>query len=597
MARRMLVSTKFELCLLQAKHVYMLDACADNGVVYDTAQYLATKKNAPVTWVKNTHLRQSNRKVKAVICTQPKLERQLRAKATAHVITLLRQGKRVVVSSSTKGFTEKLEAAIKAAVPGKRVLVHNSESDRSLLRDPSTLWPGYDAVIYSPTITAGVSFEREHFDQLVAYIENSFATPSVDLALQQLFRVRQLQEGDMTLFVNNTLRLAGEDYPVCTEKIEAWLDQNVACLHRYYPDDALSYESNTVVRDGRIRYDTTLMSYRILTGIVSNRNRSLTHFCPILLGTLAQDYGIPVTREFLMEDEKDELKWVMQLQAGLEAANKDAAEAEFTKDMIPTPALYAVLRDKEARGEAMTTEERNSKWICDAIRLWGVDPDVVDAAFYNTYIGPFTMANRRAIFNLHYAARRMAMAAVNNVEDNRGELVRFLGSMGKDGTDTNINLYKTKVITFYRRLINAQGVLTAVLPTGYDVSAFLKGEGVEMAAEELNARLTQFLTDMDDAGFKEFLAALDMKPAVYPGRTKVMEDSTKMLFLAKGALGALGLDLETTSRGTQNKARTGFGTGAKKCIHCPQWSSLAIKYKGKLFHNILDHYRSDAVDR
>lgn len=121
------------------------------------------------------------------------------------------------------------------------------------------------------------------------------------------------------------------------------------------------------------------------------------------------------------------------------------------------------LRDKEVRGEAMTTEERNDKWIYDAIRLWGVEAEVVDATFYAQFIGPFTMANRRAVFNLHYSARRMAMAAVNSVEDNREELVRFLGSMCNDGQDTNINLYKTKVITFYRRLINAQSVLTAVL--------------------------------------------------------------------------------------------------------------------------------------
>lgn len=586
MARRAMVSSKFELSLLQAKSVYMLDACADNGIVYDTVQYLSRRKNVPVRWIKNSHIRSSNRKVNATVCTQPQLENQLRAKATAHVLALLEDGKRVVVSSSTKGFTEKLEAAIKAHAPSMRVLVHNSESDKSLLRDPAALWPEYDVVIYSPTITAGVSFEREHFDQLVAYIENSFHTPSVDLALQQLFRVRQLKDGDMTLFVNSSLKLAREDYPVCEKDIAAWLDRNVTALHRYYPDNCLSYESNTVVSDGHIRYDDNILSYRILVGIVANRNRSLTHFGKILFNTLTQDYAIPVATEYMVEDESDRLKWVMQLQASLEAANKDVLNAEFTRDMIPDMAEYAELRGKEASGEAMTSNERQRKWVYDAMRMWGVEKDKVDAAFYKGFIGPFTMANRKAMFNKYYTARRLGQVLANDLETNRSEFARFIDSIKDNGADYNICLYKTQMITFYRRVITGQAVLNAVMPQEFDPAMFLRGEKMVMASDELAARMASFVTSLDDAGFKEVLEVFDMRCSTYPSRDVVAAGPKKLRYLAQGVLDSFGLYLETESRGTKNKALKNYGKETKR-VHCPDMSKLVTQYDATVFSFVL----------
>jgi hypothetical protein len=92
-----------------------------------------------------------------------------------------------VVCSSTKSFTELLGRFISDTMKNKRMLVYNSSRCGTSLEDVNNLWIHYDLLVYSPSVSAGVSFTEHHFDSLVAYLVNSRYTP-VDLSLQQLFR-------------------------------------------------------------------------------------------------------------------------------------------------------------------------------------------------------------------------------------------------------------------------------------------------------------------------------------------------------------------------------------------------------------------------
>ncbi|RCH82272.1 hypothetical protein CU098_006636, partial [Rhizopus stolonifer] len=47
-------------------------------------------------------------------------------------------------------------------------------------------WNNYDIVGYTPTIVAGISFEKIHFDKCFAYFVNN-SSPA-EMSLQQLFR-------------------------------------------------------------------------------------------------------------------------------------------------------------------------------------------------------------------------------------------------------------------------------------------------------------------------------------------------------------------------------------------------------------------------
>jgi hypothetical protein len=116
------------------------------------------------------------------------------ASAIKQVQNLLKRGDKVVVCSSTKSFTEMGRFITETMKPNEfwSTIARVGTS----LEDVNNLWIHYDLLVYSPSVSAGVSFTEHHFDSLVAYLVNSRYTPSVDLSLQQLFRVKSEQRRD-----------------------------------------------------------------------------------------------------------------------------------------------------------------------------------------------------------------------------------------------------------------------------------------------------------------------------------------------------------------------------------------------------------------
>jgi hypothetical protein len=297
------VSTLFELLLLQAEHVYLLDAAADNAMVYNFVNYLAGKKNTSVYYIRNKHVKNSNRNCNLYLnrLKGSGYPQALRNAAFQKVASMLVKNKKVVVSSSTKGFTKELHQYLKKQ-PGmemKRIIIYNSDSEKSLLHahasNLNAKWLEYDAVIYSPTIGAGLSFDPTHFDNLVGYMENSFKAPTVDLILQQLFRVRNLKSGQMDLYVDDSVMVSPTNFPTRDEHVEDWLDTNERMMHEYFPPEYVNYESSMVVDVTGIRYDKSRLSYSILKGIMTNKNKSLMSYNKTILNTLRTDYNIPCT--------------------------------------------------------------------------------------------------------------------------------------------------------------------------------------------------------------------------------------------------------------------------------------------------------------
>ena len=58
-------------------------------------------------------------------------------------------------------------------------------------------------VVYSPSISSGVSFTLAHFDVRVALFENITHTAQVDVCVQQLYRVRQTSTNKTYIYVNS----------------------------------------------------------------------------------------------------------------------------------------------------------------------------------------------------------------------------------------------------------------------------------------------------------------------------------------------------------------------------------------------------------
>ena len=202
MERKAEVSMLFESILMGARHLYALDACVDNTImVFECIQHISKKKNVRPYWIWNDYIRPTN--VKATIH-----EVAVAPDAKEFARTLLKdfyKGKRSVVVSSTKAFTVKLESALRSLCRKRvpRILVFNSDTDKEELtrhaENVDAEWTQVDILTYSPTISAGISFEKPHFHNLYGFLWNNPKTPSVDLMAQMLKRVRVLIEGNMEL--------------------------------------------------------------------------------------------------------------------------------------------------------------------------------------------------------------------------------------------------------------------------------------------------------------------------------------------------------------------------------------------------------------
>jgi hypothetical protein len=91
-----LLSLKFELLLLQAEYVYLLDACVDNSIVYNFTNYLEKRKKVKTYWIKNTYIRNNNRKAKVIINKTVRYKKTLEVNCLNHIVDLLKIIKRLL---------------------------------------------------------------------------------------------------------------------------------------------------------------------------------------------------------------------------------------------------------------------------------------------------------------------------------------------------------------------------------------------------------------------------------------------------------------------------------------------------------------------
>ena len=111
----------------------------------------------------------------------------------------LLQNKRIVIpTNSLKHATQcnkLIEDFCKLNKLNHRIQMYTSETSQATkqrhFKDVKTHWKNYDILIYTPTLSAGVSFEDEHFDMLFGYFIDSSC--NVEICRQMLGRVRNLK--------------------------------------------------------------------------------------------------------------------------------------------------------------------------------------------------------------------------------------------------------------------------------------------------------------------------------------------------------------------------------------------------------------------
>lgn len=249
-----------------AGHVFVVDAAVDLPFVATFVAHLECNRSQKAVWIRNRYVRPTNRV--ATIRDKPHGKTAL-----DEICADVRRGKRVVVCSSTKRFVEQLVDRVSSKCPRSRIVAHHGDASCSdPLDDVHALWAQADLLVYSPSVTAGVSFELEHFDVLYANFVKSMYTPGVEISLQQLFRVRRLNEGAMTIWYS---QMGGD----------AKTPESVDC--------PTFVGLNPKIKGGLDH--RTPLGRVVANGVLEMRRRSDSGYRAVLEDTLRREHAIPMS--------------------------------------------------------------------------------------------------------------------------------------------------------------------------------------------------------------------------------------------------------------------------------------------------------------
>ena len=129
-----------------------------------------------------------------------------RAYPLKETVAKVKSGKKLVVPTNSKKFAEMVYSEL--AEKYKCLLM----CDGMPIVDCSQ-WKDFDVVIYSPTITAGISQNEIHFDEVVAFFTNR--STNTEIAFQMLNRCRNPTTKHITIYYEHT------DFDIQDESAEA----------------------------------------------------------------------------------------------------------------------------------------------------------------------------------------------------------------------------------------------------------------------------------------------------------------------------------------------------------------------------------------
>lgn len=201
----------------------------------------------------------------------------------------IENGLRVAVPISSLTQARVIFETIGKRFPDKRVMIYSSEtliSERKKhFADVNTYWAAYDVIIYTPTVSAGVSFEVAHFDKVYGYFIDSSCP--VETCMQMLGRVRNVRLKEYVIYLAGF----GGRLPTTAEQLKAHVNKHRDNLMAAFDGAALTFEYTA---NGDIEYHHGAF-YTIWLENLKIKNMSKNNFIGRFT-KFAKDTGASVAR-------------------------------------------------------------------------------------------------------------------------------------------------------------------------------------------------------------------------------------------------------------------------------------------------------------
>lgn len=229
-------------------------------------------------------------------------------------------GRRLVVPMNSLAEAERLEALLRRSYPQKRVRLYSSKSlpaeKAAHFRDVHRHWGELDVLLYTPTVSAGVSYEQAHFDMLFGYFSDQSC--DVETCRQMLGRVRNIGRRHHVI----CLRGSSRSLPTEPEAIQAALVRRRATLFEPLAGAVPSYSYDPAT--GEVYYYRSPYFYLWLEN-VRMANLSRNHFVRRFVNQVCES-GARVAHLAPPAGERPER--ITQAKAALHTAGEQVAQEE-----------------------------------------------------------------------------------------------------------------------------------------------------------------------------------------------------------------------------------------------------------------------------
>jgi len=481
------VCASFLDIVTHSDNILLMDAAADNVVVRTFVEKLQHARAAMtndivnfsrVVWSRNLHVRDPDTERCLLVSQGVELDHEEFAGSFfVDVRKRLEDGERVVVATACKSMVDRLSRLV--ALLKIRAVFYTSETPESVMDEHmahiNEHWVLFQLVVYSPTITSGMSFTRLHFHVRMAYFLNGPQTPAVDMCIQQLYRVRAVINNETVIYVSATAQFK---QPVHAWQVEAELRRENAYLRTLGVQDAL-YASGNIF-------------YPILVGTRLNRGRSMMQFYDILRNTLVEDRRVCLTEKTLHEAVRDtrEAPPAVDVEAVMSAdvpeqerATQGRKPGQLVCFLVPTEERYTAIKAAMDAGIA-TDRQLQMAHNFDVAEKFGVELTGKECkAFVNSFAGAYDAANAEQrltkLYHGHkwFASLVTAPSPKSFEEDAASELKNTIKPSGIHILKSYDSPYKKSMY----KAVEAVRILGEVLPGAADVRTELVGEKGEFA--------------------------------------------------------------------------------------------------------------------
>lgn len=261
----------FECIVKKCDYVICMDANLSQPTV-DLMKSLRIQSGAPSLIIN-----------KAIPCKSHHYITTNKAALVDILMNMLHHGSKVVIPTASCKHAKKLYSIITKAFPEMKVKMYNSETPEKVKSEDfanvNESWQGLDALIYTPTVTAGLSFTRDWYTDEVCFWYDT----SVDVyaSLQMYRRVRKISSGNVYHYISESVTSLPDTPALLLAHLEKSYENLIAYHEQGVPDEGCVYDDANfrLVFPKSYRLDAWLM-------VTARKNMSKNKFMSTLISEL-----------------------------------------------------------------------------------------------------------------------------------------------------------------------------------------------------------------------------------------------------------------------------------------------------------------------